>query len=37
LPPQGIEYAPNVKTDASMGVETENSRGEWSKPDTRDI
>ena len=37
LPPQGIEYAPNIKTDASMGVETENSRGEWSKPDTRDI
>lgn len=37
LPPQGIEYAPNIKRDASMGVEVENSRGEWSESDTRDL
>ena len=36
LPPQGVEYAPNLKRDASMGVETENSRGEWSKSTTED-
>lgn len=37
LPLQGIEYAPNIKSDASMGVETENSRGEWSDADTKDL
>ena len=37
LPLQGIEYAPNIKRDASMGVETENSRGEWSESDTKDL
>jgi len=37
LPLQGIEYAPNIKRDASMGVETENSRGEWSDADTKDL
>jgi len=37
LPPRGIDYAPNIKRDASMGVETENSRGEWSDADTNDL
>jgi hypothetical protein len=37
LPPQGIEYAPNIKRDASMGIETANSRGEWSKSNTQDL
>ena len=37
LPLRGVEYAPTIKRDASMNVETSNSRGEWSKSSTRDI
>ena len=35
--PRGIDYAPRIKRDADMGVQSEGKNGEWSAPDTKDL